>query len=209
MAARTWFLALTIALSAILVVGCGGPPPTAQPSQPSPTGGGMSQTAAPGQTPAPAAPGRPAAPAYPATPAVALDQQLGNGAVTLKGYSLQKTPAGLTVIVLYWQDNKPVGGSYTALLHLFPQDVSLLTLDRRPYGFANMDHDAEVPTASWQPGRTYVSVHRGTLNPGTYHAFTGLYTNAAGKVSRLKPAKPAPPMKTEKDAVDLGKITIP
>jgi hypothetical protein len=194
MALRKYLVSLCLTLTSAFLIGCGQGPGDAPGPRPSDVEEQSPSEAA--QLPK----------GVSATPAVAANQALDSGAVILTGYTVRKDE-GLTEVILYWRDTKPVNGDYSALFHLYPTSPSALPADRKQSGFLNFDHDPLLQTSVWQPNKVYLSRHRGDIAPGTYRVLTGLYTGA-GRTRRMKPVVPGTGVR-EKDALDLGEIKIP
>jgi len=197
MVTRKWCSAVSLALVVAFVAGCaGGPSKVSQP--------GPSPSAAERQPPSPAAT---AAVSLPATPEISKEVPLSAFA-KLVGYTVRKAANGQTEILLYWQCLKPMSTDYKVFVHLYPANRSVLAANRQTVGYANIDNAPRVPTFKWQAGKTYVSLHRGKVNPAAYKTAIGFYSVENGTGVRVTPAAAGVTGAPEKLSITIGTITV-
>ena len=65
--------------------------------------------------------------------------------------------------------------------------------DRQQYGYANWDHNPQIPTSEWEPGNIYVDSYQIQANPGEYRLSFGFYGH-----------DPLYPQGSEESGIDLG-----
>ena len=74
-----------------------------------------------------------------------------NEHINLLGHSLQGN-----MLQIYFEMNKKLDRRYVIFTHLYPENAELLPLDRRKYGFINLDHEPFLPTTHWERKHVYV-----------------------------------------------------
>ena len=113
--------------------------------------------------------------------ATPTDAQFGEG-IALLGYDLPSTtlaPAGKLAVTLYWSAQAKQAHSAKVFVHLYDSSGKLWAQhDGVPVNWG-------YPTTAWQPGevvddRAQLTVD-GTIPPGTYHLFVGMYDEATGQ----------------------------
>lgn len=95
--------------------------------------------------------------------------------VLFLGYRFSALPDGQTQLDLYFQALDELPLEYVVFLHAVPSDPSLLSEDRRKYGFANYDHHPPQPTTEWVQGAIYKDSTVFKAAPGAYRFRFGLY----------------------------------
>ena len=135
-----------------------------------------------------------------------LDQVLvdetGSARIRVLGYSLdlpgnEEEATGLN---LYFEALDDLPTDYTIFLHghVKGEDRSLLPEDRQQSGFANWDHNPQLPTSEWVPGNIYVDSYQIQANPGEYRLSFGFFSRQGDGDVRLYPQG------SEEPGIDLG-----
>jgi hypothetical protein len=83
-------------------------------------------------------------------------------------------------IVILYEALQTTEIEYAIFMHGYPPDLSLLTPDRRGYGYANWDAAPQVPTTQWQAGRIYASVHSVPTDIALYTTRFGVWSPDTG-----------------------------
>lgn len=94
---------------------------------------------------------------------------------------------------------------YIFWMHIHVDDINTIPKEGLKNGYINADHDLEIPTTSWEPGKTYVHTYVRELLPGEYNANFGFWlweqTASKGKIHRLV-------TEDGKDGINLGWFSI-